>query len=76
MLLGKRFPTAFTVPAHLKSTGLFPSVSLKNAELVFNFGDSPFAFTPPGGFVAVNAASRSNSVQSSITGSFVLIVAA
>ncbi|VDD76261.1 unnamed protein product [Mesocestoides corti] len=65
---GKRFPKAFDVPAHLVSTGLFPSVSLKNAELLLNFGETPFAFPPTDGFVAINAAASKNTIASPIDG--------
>ncbi|KAH9278967.1 ATP-dependent RNA helicase DDX1 [Echinococcus granulosus] len=65
---GRRFPKAFDVPPHHVSAGLFPSVSLKNAELLFNFGETPFAFPPTGGFISINTAEEKNVVLSSYTG--------
>lgn len=32
---------------------LYPAVCLKNAEMRLNFGDSPFRFGPPPGFVGI-----------------------
>ncbi len=46
---GKRFGTAFKLPPELSRPGaavLFPAAVLKNAELKFNFGASPFAHQP------------------------------
>ncbi|BHF69464.1 ATP-dependent RNA helicase ddx1 [Sparganum proliferum] len=63
---GKDFGKAFDVPPHMCTSGLFPSVSLKNAELRFNFGATPFAYPPPAPWVAVEAAEPQNTVNSSI----------
>ena len=38
---------AFTLNPQLKSATFFPSVVLKNAEMLFNFGDQPWKFPPP-----------------------------
>lgn len=35
---------------------LYPALTLKNAEMVVNFGDTPFKFEPPQGFVGVSKA--------------------
>ncbi|CAH8463621.1 unnamed protein product [Dicrocoelium dendriticum] len=68
---GRAFSKAYDVPGPLRSTGLFPSVCLKNAELRFNFGDSPFVHPPPAGWMAVSSASGSNVAESTLTGSTV-----
>lgn len=52
---------AFTLPSHLRGQPLFPAVSLKNAELVMNFGGTPFAHGPPEGFIGL-AASQPDAV--------------
>ncbi|VDN11477.1 unnamed protein product [Dibothriocephalus latus] len=65
---GKDFGKAFDVPPHMCASGLFPSVSLKNAELRFNFGATPFAYPPPAPWVAVEAAESQNIINSSILG--------
>ena len=41
---------------HLHGQALFPAISLKNAELVVNFGASPFMHAPPEGFAGLAAA--------------------
>lgn len=69
---GKRFAEAFSVPPHLVAGGLFPSVCLKNAELLLNFGETPFAFPPSDGFVAIDSAGDASAVKSSITGKTLL----
>ena len=43
---GKKLGHAFTVPEALRRAGLYPSCCVKNAELQFNFGASPFRFPP------------------------------
>jgi hypothetical protein len=43
---GKKLGLAFTVPEALRRSGLYPSCCVKNAELRFNFGSSPFRFPP------------------------------
>jgi len=35
---------------------LYPAICLKNAEVVVNFGDTPFKFPPPEGFVGLSKA--------------------
>ncbi|KAF5394386.1 ATP-dependent RNA helicase DDX1 [Paragonimus heterotremus] len=66
---GKVFPKAYDVPPAMRSTGLFPSVCLKNAEIKFNFGDSAFSHPPPKGWLAVNAAEAGNVAVSTFTSS-------
>ena len=55
-LNGAPLGAAFTLPAHLRGTALFPAVCLKNAEVAFNFGAQPFAHAPPPGFSGLAAA--------------------
>ena len=43
--------TAFISSGALRGQPLFPAVTLKNAELVMNFGNSPMKFPPPSGYV-------------------------
>ncbi|VUZ40001.1 unnamed protein product [Hymenolepis diminuta] len=59
---GKRFPKAFDIPQNQVSAGLFPSVSLKNAELLLNFGESAFDYPPKDGFVKLDSADINNLV--------------
>eukprot|EP00794_Sanderia_malayensis_P018921 gene18921-20825_t len=46
MELGK----AFDIPRNLHGSAFFPSVTLKNAELKFNFGHEVFKHDPAGGY--------------------------
>lgn len=55
---GRDLGIAFTIPAELKGQPLFPAVVLKNAEMLFNFGQDKFKFTPPPGFLAICDAKR------------------
>ncbi|CAL8097098.1 unnamed protein product [Calicophoron daubneyi] len=68
---GTDFGKAYDVPPALCSTGLFPCVCLKNAEVRLNFGDSPFVHNPPSGWLPVGAAEGANIVESTFTGSSV-----
>lgn len=47
---GNDLGVAFDVPNHLKKVALYPAVVLKNAEMLFNFGATPFTHAPPAGF--------------------------
>jgi ATP-dependent RNA helicase DDX1 len=38
---------AFTINPQLKSSAFFPAVVLKNAEMLFNFGELPWKYPPP-----------------------------
>eukprot|EP01147_Barroeca_monosierra_P003768 gene3769-6291_t len=40
---------AYVIPDHLKSKAFFPTCTVKNAELKFNFGSSDFRFIPKDG---------------------------
>ncbi|XP_062517502.1 ATP-dependent RNA helicase DDX1-like isoform X2 [Corticium candelabrum] len=62
---GKDLGRAFEVPLHLKDLGFFAAVTLKNAEMKFNFGDSPFQYPPKNGFVPLNKADRQYVVSGS-----------
>ena len=55
---GKNLGVAFKVPGALRGQPLFPAVSLKNAELVLNFGESLMAYPLPeaDGFIPLAAA--------------------
>ena len=43
---GKHLGDAYTISDKLKGQALFPAVTLKNAELHFNFGATPFKHPP------------------------------
>jgi len=47
---GEMLGWAFDIPKNLRGSAFFPSVTLKNAELKFNFGDQPFKNEPKTGF--------------------------
>ncbi|XP_023349415.1 ATP-dependent RNA helicase Ddx1 [Eurytemora carolleeae] len=47
---------AFSINQQFKNNPFFPAVVLKNAEMQFNFGDSPFKYPPTNGFVSFSAA--------------------
>ena len=53
---GKDLGLAYSLPAPITKQSLFPSVVLKNAEMSFNFGDSPFSYPLPHGYRAVASA--------------------
>jgi len=54
---------AFTVPPSQTSQGLFPAVVLKNAEIRYNFGKSPFKY-PRAGFQPIAAVPKNQQVVS------------
>lgn len=43
---GQDLGVAFEIAIELQNVPLYPAVVLKNAEIRFNFGTSPFKFTP------------------------------
>jgi len=55
---GQHLGKAFTINAQQKGSVFFPAVVLKNAEMLFNFGDTPWKFPPQSkdfiGFAAVD----------------------
>jgi ATP-dependent RNA helicase DDX1 len=53
---GRDLGIAFTVPAGHRAEALYPCVVLKNAQMGFNFGASPFKHEPPAGYVAFDQA--------------------
>lgn len=50
---GKELGLAFSLRSEFKNVALFPSVVLKNAEMVFNLGQTSFKFPPKDGFKAI-----------------------
>uniref|UniRef100_A0A5S6QP29 ATP-dependent RNA helicase n=1 Tax=Trichuris muris TaxID=70415 RepID=A0A5S6QP29_TRIMR len=65
---GKLFPAAFAIPTKLRNAAFFPAVTLKNAEVKFNFGAEPFVHKAPAGYVAVCEAPKEFTVESHIHG--------
>lgn len=55
---GKNLGVAFDIAPHLQGQVLFPAISLKNAELIMNFGATPFKYEPPSGYVGLAKAPR------------------
>lgn len=55
--------TAFKLPSNLKNQPFFAAVVLKNAEMKFNFGDTPFKFPTKACFVAFKDAALQNIVN-------------
>jgi ATP-dependent RNA helicase DDX1 len=43
---GIDFGTAYELPNAYKNNAFFPSVCMKNAEILFNFGKTNFKFPP------------------------------
>ena len=54
---------AFSISNQLKGHNFFPSVVLKNAEMKFNFGDSPFKYSPYPGYVGFSSADGRNIIN-------------
>lgn len=55
---GKHLGLAFRINDQMKREAFYPAVVLKNAEMLFNFGDSEFKHKIPDGYVAVSKASK------------------
>ncbi|XP_019880521.2 ATP-dependent RNA helicase Ddx1 [Aethina tumida] len=53
---------AFTINQQLHNVAFFPAVVLKNAEMAFNFGDTPFKYCLPQGYQPIMSASKENVV--------------
>ncbi|RZC39232.1 ATP-dependent RNA helicase Ddx1 [Asbolus verrucosus] len=53
---GSSLGTAFTINKQMLNSAFFPAVVLKNAEMAFNFGEEPFKFPLPSGFVPIKSA--------------------
>ncbi|XP_067930064.1 ATP-dependent RNA helicase DDX1-like [Watersipora subatra] len=66
---GKDLDIAFEIPANMQKDNFYPAVVLKNAEMKFNFGGSPFKYEPVEGHIAIDQASARNSKVSAISGS-------
>lgn len=62
---------AFQIPQNLKRSPFFPAVVLKNAEMEFNLGGTPFKFPPADGFVAISEAPKECVAESTVTGTSV-----
>jgi len=45
---GVSMGTAFSLPSNLRGQAMYPALCLKNAEIVLNFGATPFAAIPQG----------------------------
>ncbi|KAE8749808.1 hypothetical protein FOCC_FOCC003546 [Frankliniella occidentalis] len=54
----KHLGKAFVLSDNMKNKAFHPAVVLKNAEMAFNFGATPFKFPPQGGFIALSQASK------------------
>ncbi|KAK7113868.1 hypothetical protein V1264_000029 [Littorina saxatilis] len=59
---------AYDLPPHQRSEPFYAAVVLKNAEMLFNFGDTPFKFPPQNGFVGLSSATGKNVIESKIVG--------
>ncbi|XP_020603286.1 ATP-dependent RNA helicase DDX1-like [Orbicella faveolata] len=66
---GVDFGKAFDIHTNLQGSTFFAAVVLKNAELLFNFGDSPFKYPPkPGGYKGLSKAPPNAVAVSNIKG--------
>jgi ATP-dependent RNA helicase DDX1 len=66
---GCDYGEAYSLPHHLRNSVFFAAVCLKNAELKFNFGDTPFKFPPKDNYVALCNADKECVVHSAFAGS-------
>lgn len=57
---GKNLGLAFRLNDQMKRETFYPAVVLKNAEMLFNFGDTDLKYKIPDGYVAVSKASKGN----------------
>lgn len=60
---GKDLGVAFSIPNNLRNSTFYPAVTLKNAEMSFNFGATDFKQKIPDGYVAVSRVDSKNVVQ-------------
>nr|AFN70718.1 ATP-dependent RNA helicase DDX1 [Botryllus schlosseri] len=60
---------AFDIPGHLRQHPFYATCVVKNAELLFNFGDSPFKYPPTAGYVGLSKAAQTQSIPSRKSGS-------
>lgn len=61
---GVDFGKAYDIPNSLKNGVFYAAVCLKNAELKFNFGDTPFKHPPQGGYTGLTSAPKDCVVNS------------
>ncbi|CAL1532900.1 unnamed protein product [Lymnaea stagnalis] len=54
---GIEFVKAYDIAVNLKTEAFYAAIVLKNAEMQFNFGNTPFKFPPKGGYKALSQAS-------------------
>ena len=54
---GEDLGQAFSIKGDLRNKVFYPAVVLKNAEMLFNFGETPFKYTPIEGYQAFSKAS-------------------
>lgn len=57
---GKNLGVAFRIPDQQKNETFYPAVVLKNAEILFNFGETDFKHQIPDGYIAAFHADKSN----------------
>lgn len=55
---GEKLGVAFTLAPERRADCYFPAVVLKNAEMSFNFGKTPFKYPPPEGYTAIASAPK------------------
>ncbi|XP_022832178.1 ATP-dependent RNA helicase Ddx1 [Spodoptera litura] len=55
---GVNLGVAFSIDPNRRGECYFPAVVLKNAEMSFNFGKTPFKYPPPAEYVAIAAAPK------------------
>lgn len=66
---GVNLGVAFRIPDNLRNETFYPAVVLKNAEILFNFGESAFKHAPPGGCVPCTKADATNVIANSMSAS-------
>ncbi|CAG0893465.1 unnamed protein product [Darwinula stevensoni] len=59
---------AFSIPSQLKDATFYPAVVLKNAEMLFNFGEQQLKHQPPNGYVVVCEAPIDCTINNPATG--------
>jgi len=60
---GENFGRAFAINSQLKNHQFFPAVVLKNGEMMFNFGETPFKFKPKDGYIGISSTPKENLVN-------------
>lgn len=64
---GVMLGVAFRINDQLKREALYPAVVLKNAEISFNFGATPFKYPPGEGFIAICQADPENTKKNPLS---------